>query len=103
MKVLTKRVTIENQDFVLIQDEKQGRTFYGTIPYTELNEKGAMKRALNGAEMSIDFKNPAKALHNRKVDLVIKRLTNHFMKQGLDVIEAMKKVVETDEYKALYA
>ena len=103
MKVLTKRVTIENQDFVLIQDEKEGRTFYGTIPYTELNEKGGMKRELNGGEMRIDFESPAKALDNRKIDIVIKRLTNHFMKQGFDVIEAMKKVVETDEYKTLYA
>lgn len=53
MKVITKNVNIENEEFALIHDTQKGRDFYGTIPYTELNERGCMKRALNGFEMCI--------------------------------------------------
>ncbi len=53
MKVITKSVIIESEEFVLIYDEQQGRKFYGTIPYTELDNKGRMKRALNGFQMCI--------------------------------------------------
>ena len=39
MKVLTKKVTIENKDYVLIQDEQDGKVYYGTIPYSELDKR----------------------------------------------------------------
>ena len=57
MKVLTKCVDIENERFVLIKDqcEVKGKMIHyiGTIPYTELDSKGCMKRPLNGFEMCI--------------------------------------------------
>lgn len=65
MKVLTKLVEMDNRKFVLIEDDQNGIHFYGTIPYTELNEKGGMKRALNGFEMCISVNSIGEALENR--------------------------------------
>lgn len=61
MKVLTKNVCIENKEFVLVQSSdakyhnkrENNNTFYGLIPYDEIDEQGRMKRALNGFEMGI--------------------------------------------------
>ena len=61
MKVLTKNVNIENKEFVLVQGSnakyhnkrENNDTFYGLIPYDEIDEQGRMKRALNGFEMGI--------------------------------------------------
>lgn len=61
MKVLTKNVNIENKEFVLVQGSdakyhnkrENNNTFYGLIPYDEIDEQGRMKRALNGFEMGI--------------------------------------------------
>lgn len=61
MKVLTKNVNIENKEFVLVQSSdakyhnkrENNNTFYGLIPYDEIDEQGRMKRALNGFEMGI--------------------------------------------------
>ena len=52
MKVITKLVIIENEKFALVYLEDHKK--YGTISYNELNEKGRMKRALNGFEMSCE-------------------------------------------------
>ena len=71
MKVLTKLVEIENQKFVLIEDEVDGRKFYGTIPYSELDENGRMKRALNGFELCMDFAGASQALENRKNRILV--------------------------------
>jgi len=70
MKVITKCVNIENQEFVLVKFKSNidGTEWYGTIPYTELDEKGCMKRELNGFEMCI-AENPAKAL-DRRIDMI---------------------------------
>ena len=55
MEVLTKCVDFENEKFVLFKDKKAGLPeyykngeYYGTIPYTELDENGKLKRRLNG-------------------------------------------------------
>ena len=61
MKVLTKNVNIENKEFILVQGSdakyhnkrENNNTFYGLIPYDEIDEQGRMKRALNGFEMGI--------------------------------------------------
>lgn len=103
MKVLTKVVDIDNQEFVLIADTHDGRKYYGTIPYSELDESGRMKRALNGAQMCISFNSPAEAIDNRKRDIVMKRIVERFEAQGLDRMSAVMAMVETEEYKALYA
>ena len=55
LKVLTKCVDIENERFVLVEITRNddGHKFIGTIPYSELDEKGCMKRQLNGFEMRL--------------------------------------------------
>ena len=74
MKVVTKYVNIENEEFVLIKDNApDGRAFYGTIPYSELDENGRMKRGMNGFEMCISFLNVADAIRNRTNDIKAER------------------------------
>ena len=69
MKVITKCVNIENEEFVLVKfTDVNNREWFGTIPYTELNEKGQMKRPLNGFEMCI-AETIAQAL-DRRIDMV---------------------------------
>ena len=50
MEVLTKCVDFENEKFVLFKDKKAGLPeyykngeYYGTIPYTELDENGKLR------------------------------------------------------------
>lgn len=78
MKVLTKNVLIEGEEFVLITDEHEGRNYYGTIPYSELNNEGKMKRPLNGFEMCISFKGIPQAIERREKHILIER----FKKEG---------------------
>lgn len=103
MKVLTKRVNFEGQEFVLIKDTQNGKTFYGTIPYTELDSEGRMKRTLNGIQMRISFENPAEALNNRRIAVAEDRILEGFKQQGMDLMEAIEAMVQTAEYQALYA
>lgn len=55
MKVIVKKVVVENEYFVLIKDNSANGEYYGTIPYSELDENGKMKRELNGNDMAIVF------------------------------------------------
>ena len=77
MKVLTKCVSMENENFVLIEDECEVKGkkihYFGTIPYTELNEKGCMKRALNGFEMCMGYTIP-EALERRQDEILTRGL-----------------------------
>ncbi len=57
MTVITKKVVIENEEFVLIKDNSANGVYYGTIPYSELDENGKLKRRLNGYDMAIVFLN----------------------------------------------
>lgn len=82
MKVLTKKVTIENEDFVLFQDEHEGKIYYGTIPYSELDEQGRMKRRLDGLEMCINFESIERAITDRKTQTV---LHNFILQNKLDI------------------
>ena len=59
MKVIVKRVVIENEEFVLIRDNSEHGLYYGTIPYSELDENGKLKRQLNGYDMAIVFETAA--------------------------------------------
>lgn len=104
MKVLVKRVVIEGQDFVLIEDtdNNYGR-FYGTIPYSELDEEGKMKRALNGFEMCVSKKSRGDCVCRRAESIVSKRLLNQFKEQGYDELTAVKMVWESEEYKKIRA
>ncbi len=59
MTVITKKVVIENEEFVLIKDNSANGVYYGTIPYSELDENGKLKRQLNGYDMAIVFETAA--------------------------------------------
>ena len=102
MKVLTKSVIFENQEFVLIKNQHEGRTYYGTIPCTELDNEGRMKRELNGVQMRISFESAADALNNRRIDVAMTRILDGFKAQGMDIYEAMAAMIQTEEYANLY-
>lgn len=78
MKVLTKNVNIENKEFVLVQGSnakyhnkrENNDTFYGLIPYDEIDENGRMKRTLNGFEMGI-ADSISEAIENVRVGIKI--------------------------------
>ena len=53
MKVVVKKVVIENEEFVLIKDSSSYGVYYGTIPYSELDENGNLKRRLCGYDMAV--------------------------------------------------
>lgn len=55
LKVLTKCVNIRNEEFVMVEITRTdiNKKFIGTIPYSELDEHGCMKRELNGFEMCL--------------------------------------------------
>ncbi|MBO7735385.1 MAG: hypothetical protein J6S67_22665 [Methanobrevibacter sp.] len=76
LKVLTRLVDIEDEKFVLVKitriDTKD--EFIGTIPYTELDEKGCMKRELNGFDMCLSDSIPH-ALEGRR-DLILTKGMN---------------------------
>ena len=85
MKVLTRCVNIENEEFVLISNKREdGVEYFGTIPYTEINEKGCMKRELNGFEMCISFESIGQALERRYDEIKTRgmdmyQIMNYFM------------------------
>lgn len=103
MKVLTNCVNIENEEFYLIKDKAvSGGVYFGTIPYSEVDGDGKLKRMLNGFDMAISFESPADAIVQRKRNIVISRLINGFMETGLTRQEAIIKMTATEEYKKLY-
>ena len=73
LKVLTRVVDIEDEKFVLVKVTRidNNKEFIGTIPYTELDEKGCMKRELNGLDMAFADDIPH-ALELRK-DIILTR------------------------------
>lgn len=103
MKVITKCVMIEDQKFFLIEDQHEGRKFWGTIPYSEVGSDGRLLRVLNGIQMRISWEGAGDALNNRRIDVALGRMLEGFKAQGMDIYEAMAAMVATDEYKALYA
>ena len=88
MKILTKHVVLENEEFVLIQDEHEGQIYYGTIPYTELDENGKMKRPLNGFEIAISFDSIGDALNNRVRKIKQRQLFYKYLIEGMDQEQA---------------
>lgn len=107
MKVLTKRVTIEDKDFVLVQSSdpkyknfiENNNTFYGLIPYTEIDEQGKMKRALNGFEMGIADSVP-KAIENVQDNMrILKWKEENPQYSEMELIEFIKEMWEEKQEK----
>lgn len=104
MKVITKCVSIENKEFVLIQMEEkdiqninENNRFiigeYGTIDYELLDEKGCLKRAVNGIEMLLS-KTISGAIETRKDQIYLSQYDD------MDDNERMKVVA--DYFKRKY-
>ena len=71
MKTVIKKVIIEGMDFALVREPEWGADHqYGTVPYSEVDEDGCLKRVLNGFEMCVAA-TPEKAI----VDIVRRRVT----------------------------
>ena len=52
MKTVIKKVAIEGMDFAIIREPEWGADHqYATVPYSEVDNTGRLKRTLNGFEM----------------------------------------------------
>ena len=72
METITKKVTIEGMDFALVKEPAWGTDHqYGTVPYTEVDENGRLKRVLNGFEMCVAA-TPEEAIERRE-DVLLAR------------------------------
>ena len=87
LKVLTRLVNIHDEKFVLVQLTRidNGMKFIGTIPYTEIDEHGRMKRELNGFEMQLADDIPH-ALEHRRWEIEtrgmsMEQLAQYFIKE----------------------
>lgn len=103
MKVLTKCVEFEGQRFFLIEDEHEGRRYWGTIPYSFIGSDGRMIKEINGIQMRASFESAGDALNNRRKDIVMDRLLSGFMAMGMDEFQAMKAMMACEEYQQLYS
>ena len=76
MKVVTNRVLIENEEFVLISfdarldEEKEwyGDRIYALVNYEHLDANGCLNKPLTGGEMAISG-SPAEAIERKRNDL----------------------------------
>ena len=102
MKVITRCVVIEGQEFVLIKDEQNGRKYWGTIPYSVLDENGRMTRAMNGLEMKVSFLSAQDAYNQRRDDIILSRLIAKYEADGTTKEDAILAAISDPEYKALF-
>lgn len=72
METITKKVTIEGMNFALVKEPEWGADHqYGTVPYSEVDEDGRLKRVLNGFEMCVAA-TPEEAIERRE-DVLLAR------------------------------
>lgn len=85
MTVLTKYVYIEDEEFVLVRGMYQDQQYFGTIPYSEIDEEGKMRRELTGSDICISFLSAGEAIEKRKWQLRMKRFrSSGYTKEELD-------------------
>lgn len=59
-KVKTKYVSIEGREFVLMEYTMDDNSvMYGTIPYTNIDDKGRMIKGMNGLEVCLAHSIPS--------------------------------------------
>lgn len=92
MKTVVKKVVIEGMDFALVREPEWGADHqYGTVPYSEVDEDGRLKRVLNRFEMYVAA-TPEEAIERREdVLLALKWKAEH---PGATEIEEMKAVAD---------
>ena len=72
METINKKVTIEGMNFAIVKEPAWGEDHqYGTVPYSEVDENGRIKRVLNGFEMCCAA-SPEKAIEQRE-DVLLAR------------------------------
>ena len=92
METINKKVTIEGMDFAIVKEPAWGETHqYGTIPYSEVDENGRIKRALNGFEMCCAA-SPEKAIEQREDVLLARKWKAEH--PGATEIQEMNAVAE---------
>lgn len=99
MKVITQCYITEGQKFVLISDVQNGRRFYGTIPYTNLDNEGRMIRPMNGLEMKISFESAADAMQNRTQDIILDRIIKQYQAAGMSFDDALFAALKDETYR----
>lgn len=73
MKTIIKKLTLVGERFALVQETKWGKDHqYGTIPYSEIDENGNLKRELNGFEMCVAATSK-EAIESRRDSLLVRR------------------------------
>ena len=96
MKVITKLVRIENEEFYLISDyAPDGELYYGTIPYTA-TKNGVLIKALNGFQMCISD-TAGGALDRRQRDIITNRKIDQYIAEGYSRENAIFKAFGLDE------
>lgn len=87
MEVKTRYVSIEDRAFVLVKCTlDDDSVMYGTIPYTNIDDKGHMIKGMNGLEMCLASSIPS-ALEMRADDIKCEGMTPN------QVIEYFKKKI----------
>lgn len=101
MKTVIKKVTIMDMDFALVQDPEWGESNqYGTVPYSEVDSAGRLKRILNGFEMCCAA-TPEKAIESRE-DVLLARKWKAEHPDATE-IEEMKAVADIVRRRAMGA
>nr|DAU98663.1 MAG TPA: hypothetical protein [Caudoviricetes sp.] len=73
MKTIIKKLTLVGERFALVQETKWGKDHqYGTIPYSEIDERGNLRRELNGFEMCVAATSQ-KAIESRRDSLIVRK------------------------------
>ena len=95
MRVLTKCLQIQDKNFYLITDKSNvdGRVYYGTIPYTDVDENGKLKRVLCGFDMCISFKDINDAIKSRTDRINVDRLADRYELMGYERKQAEFKAI----------
>lgn len=93
MEVIIKKWVVEGREYVVIKSkDKQYGEYYASIPYDNIDERGALTVQMNGIEMCIGH-TLAEALESRRVrirfehwvkehpDYTLKELADFYMSQ----------------------
>lgn len=73
MKTIIKKLTLVGERFALVQNPGWGKGHqYGTIPYSEIDENGNLKRELNGFEMCVAATSK-EAIESRRDSLLVRK------------------------------
>lgn len=89
MKVITKLVNIMDEEFALITDKHNDTKYYGTIPYSELDDNMCLVRQLNGHDMAISLESVEQAIYNRECQIKIDR----YKAEGHSKVEVMMFII----------